>query len=440
MEDFHYGLLAALVLSLAWAGGGRAQEARGVYLRIGQASAALSGQMKALEAAPYIKNNRMMVPLRLVAEGLGGEVRWDEAAQRATIRLDGKTIVLTAGRATANRDGRRVALDAPAEIRDGRLFVPVRFVSEALGYKVHWNGNERSVLIASDGKRKVTVAVQPTAAAAEVLEKAKPMQAFLEKELGKRGIPAEVKVYVPLSQAGVVEALRFGQADVALMGAWPAFLASEKGAGDLMLAEIREVVIDDEKKDAPYYYSYWVVPGNGSHTSLKELRGKNACFPSPVSTSGYVGPMGRLVELGLLSRTGKGEVDPKQFFGGVLFGGGYAQCWEALKKGQVDVTIIAGDVSEKLYREVLANTRVLEKQGPIPSHGAVFSKGLKDPLRSSLQEALLALNAPEHRPLMRQFVSGIFVRFEPSTAERHFAGLKKYLDLAGLEFTERLGR
>lgn len=434
------GLLMAAAFSLAWSGSGRAQEGRGVYLRIGQENAWLNGQKNVLEAAPYIEKNRTMVPVRLIAEGLGGEVKWEAAARKVTVRLGDNTIVLSAGQATATRNGRKVVLDAPAQIRGGRTFVPVRFVSEAMGFDVEWDEAEQAALVTSGEKTEVTVAVQPTLAAAEILEKAKPLKASLERDLGKRGIPADVKIYVPLSQAGIVEALRFGHADVALMGSWPAFLATELEAGDLVLAEIREVVVDEEKKDAPYYYSYWVVPKDSAYTSLKDLRGKRACFPSLVSTSGYVSPMGRLVELGILSRPEKGEADPNQFFGGVHFAGGYAQCWEALKKGQVDVTIIAGDVPEKLYREVLANTRVLEKQGPIPSHGAVFSKALKEPLRSGLLEAFLALNAPEQRPLMRQFVSGIFVRFEPSTAEEHFAGLKKYLNLAGLKFTEKLGR
>jgi len=292
----------------------------------------------------------------------------------------------------------------------------------------------------AQAKKEVTIAVQPTLDAAEVQEKAKPLKEFLEKELAKRGTQAEVAIYVPLSQSGAVEALRFGQADAALMGAWPAFLATDLGAGELALAEIREVIVDQDKKEAPHYFSYWVVLKESPYKSLNELRGKRVCFPSAVSTSGYVAPLGRLVELGLLTKPAKGEVDPEQFFGGVQFAGGYAQCWEALKKGQVDVTVIAGDVPEKLYREALGGTSVLEQQGPVPSHAVVFSKSLQEPLRSNLREAFLALNDPQQRSLMRQFVSGIFVRFEPSTADQHFAGLEKYLNLTGIRFSERVGR
>ena len=40
-----------------------------------------------------------------------------------------------------------VNLDAPPEIKDGRTFVPIRFVSEALGATVDWNEKTRTVMI-----------------------------------------------------------------------------------------------------------------------------------------------------------------------------------------------------------------------------------------------------------------------------------------------------
>jgi len=286
-----------------------------------------------------------------------------------------------------------------------------------------------------EAKERLVLAIQPTLATSEVLEKAKPLERFLEERLGN----VDVEVYTPTSYAGVVEALRFGQADVAFLSAWPAALAVQLAGADLALAEVREVIIDEKKVEAPYYFSYWVVPKDSPYRALTELRGKRACFASPISTSGYVGPVGRLIELGLVPRPEKGEADPKKFFGDAIFGGGYQQCWEALKSGQVDVTIIAGDVSEKLYNEVLANTRTLEKQGPLPSHGVVFSKDLKEPLRSRVVEAIEALGAPEHRPLMRGFISSTFVGFKRTTFQEHLGALRQYLELSGLKFTEKIG-
>ena len=100
-----------------------------------------------------------------------------------------------------------------------------------------------SFLVACGGssskKERLVIAIQPTQATAEMLEKAKPLERFLEEKLGGR---VDVEVYVPLSQGGVIEALRFGQAQVAFMGAWPANLAVEIAGAELALAEVREVI------------------------------------------------------------------------------------------------------------------------------------------------------------------------------------------------------
>lgn len=279
----------------------------------------------------------------------------------------------------------------------------------------------------------LVIAVQPTNTPEQLSADAKELQAFLSQQLGR-----PVEIVFPTTYAGVIEALRFGHAHAALMSAWPLALAQKRANADVVLAEVREVVIGQEKKEAPGYYSYWVVKPDSPYRTLADLKGKKAALPSALSTSGYVAPLARMVELGLVKQEGTREADPRTFFGEVSFAGGYAQGWEALKAGQADVTVIAGDVSESLYREVLANTRIIEQQGPIPSHGVAVARSLDAQTRDRLVGALMALNAPERRPLMRKFVSGIFVRFEPTTAEKHLASLNGYLKTTQLEFVERL--
>ncbi|MBI4233252.1 MAG: phosphate/phosphite/phosphonate ABC transporter substrate-binding protein [Chloroflexi bacterium] len=281
-------------------------------------------------------------------------------------------------------------------------------------------------------KDKLVIAILPTASPEALSAESKELERFLEARTG-----ADVEIVVPTLYGGVIEALRFGHAHAAFLSAWPAALAAKNAGATVALAEVREVVIGQEMQEKPFYFSYWVVRKDSPYRTLSDLKGKKVAFSSPLSTSGYVFPMARLMELGLVDPAGK-EPDPKQFFGEVLFAGGYAQAWQALKQGQVDVTIIAGDVSERLYREVLDGTRILEQQGPIPSHAVVFGKELREPLRSKLQEALLELGTPENRPLMRKFISGIFVRFQATSTEEHLSGLSKALDLTRLAFTESL--
>lgn len=280
---------------------------------------------------------------------------------------------------------------------------------------------------------KLVIAVQPTSTPETLSANARELEQFLSTRLNR-----EVEIIFPTSYAGVIEALRFGHAGAAFMSAWPLALAQKYAGAEIGLAEVREVVIGAENKQEPYYYSYWVVKKDSPVQSIQELRGKKVALTSALSTSGYVAPLARMVELGLLPREQGKEVDPSKYFGTLILAGGYQQGWEALKAGQVDATVIAGDVSEKLYREVLENTRVIEQQGPIPSHGVAFARQLPERDRAALKEALLALNEPAQRELMRRFISAIFVGFKPTTAEEHLASLNKYLDATQLQFIERL--
>jgi phosphonate transport system substrate-binding protein len=274
---------------------------------------------------------------------------------------------------------------------------------------------------AGERPKRLVVVVNPIPRD-RVAAEAKELEEFLEKRLG-----IDVEIYFPLNVAATVEALRFGHAQVALgIGALPAALALSVADVEMLLVEVREVIIDDKMVEAPYYYSYWIVRKDSPYQRLEDLRGKRACFPSELSTSGYIFPMYRLVQLGIL----KPPVDPKQFFGEVVFGGGYAHCWEALKNGHVDVTIMAGDVPARLYWEAMNGSRPLEKQGPIPSHVVLVSKRLPPEFREELKKALLELN--QRQDLMRKFVSAIFVRFEERSAETHLRPLLEALEMTGL--------
>lgn len=313
------------------------------------------------------------------------------------------------------------------------LIVPIALILVGVGI-----GISAGLFAAGAGSQvpheKIVIAIQPTETASEIASRATQLEEFLESR-----VDADVEIYIPMTYSAVIEAIRFGNADVAFMSAWPSYLASKLAGAEVVLAEVREVVIGQEKRNEPYYFSYWIVPRNSPYDNLAELKGKRSCFPNPISTSGYVFPVGKLVELGLISKPTSGEADPRTFFGEVIFAGGYGQCWAALKSGQVDVTIMAGDVSEKLYREVIDNTKILEKQGPIPSHSIVFSRDFKEPLRSRLTSALIDLGTPEHRGMMRKFISGTFVNFRSTSASEHLSDLQRALELTGFKFSEKLG-
>lgn len=100
--------------------------------------ATLDGAYISFDNPPYEKNSRMMVPLRGVSEALGFTVEYDDAGVTCT---KGDTVItVTFGSAEAKVNGETYTLEAPVEIYRDRTYVPIRFFSEQMGLDVAWNG------------------------------------------------------------------------------------------------------------------------------------------------------------------------------------------------------------------------------------------------------------------------------------------------------------
>ena len=99
------------------------------------------------DAIPYITEGRTLIPIRVIAEKLGANVEWKEATKEVKFTKGTDTVILTIGSKTVSINGKATTLDVPAGIKDSRTFVPLRFVSEALGATVAWVGETRTVLI-----------------------------------------------------------------------------------------------------------------------------------------------------------------------------------------------------------------------------------------------------------------------------------------------------
>lgn len=102
------------------------------------------------DVAPYIKNSRTYVPIRFIAEELGFDVKWDAKTKKVTMTDGESTVELTIGSKTMLVNGKKVKLDAPAEIKDQRTFVPLRAIAEAFGKKVEYSNDYRAVCIGDD--------------------------------------------------------------------------------------------------------------------------------------------------------------------------------------------------------------------------------------------------------------------------------------------------
>ena len=99
-----------------------------------------------MDVQPFIKNNRVMVPVRAISEALRAHVGWDNNTQTAILTLGGTSVRLNAGNTVAFVNDLRIILNAPVVKMAGRLFVPLRFV-ETFGKIVDWIEERRQVVI-----------------------------------------------------------------------------------------------------------------------------------------------------------------------------------------------------------------------------------------------------------------------------------------------------
>lgn len=107
------------------------------------------------DAKPFISSAGFtMVPVRMVSEQLGFQVGANQSGQtvEVTIKGKGRSITLTTGQAQAKVDGKAVQLDSPAQFSGGRVFVPLRFLTDTFGYLLQWDAANWIVIIGADGK------------------------------------------------------------------------------------------------------------------------------------------------------------------------------------------------------------------------------------------------------------------------------------------------
>jgi exopolysaccharide biosynthesis protein len=122
-------------------------EHEAVVLKIGSRQATVGGKKMTLDVAPFVENGVTYLPLRFVADQLGGSVGWDGQAKKAMLLREGRLLELKLGSETYIVNGERKAAPAQIRIKSGRTLVPVRLVSEQLGLKVTWNKKDGTVTI-----------------------------------------------------------------------------------------------------------------------------------------------------------------------------------------------------------------------------------------------------------------------------------------------------
>ena len=270
---------------------------------------------------------------------------------------------------------------------------------------------EEGKISGARGLEEVVVALKPDKNPDAMLEDQRRLEVYLQS-VG--GLP--VKVIIPMSGAVIEQGLANGTIDLAFLSSTSAARYAAGGIGEVMLAVRQE--------GATTYRSYWVGRAESDYESIGDLRGKPVSFASPTSTSGYIIPAHDLKKRGLLEP----GMQLADVFGrgNVQFGTGYVSAIERVLNGRAEAAAVSGyvmDEDKHLTAQQKAQLRIIQDQGPVPTHVMFVRDGLPEKPLGSLADGLRTLHE-EEPPLAFSIFGGELVEV---SAEAHLRPIREAL-------------
>lgn len=147
-------LTVFLLLALAFAYPALAAPNHKAVFVVGQWSYAVDGQPREMDAAPFIEYGRTYVPVRYLGYALGvaeDDIGWVGETGTVSLKLGGTLVQMSVGSKTLFVDGQPREMDVAPLVKNGRTYLPARFVAEAFGYEVGWDESSRAVLVGPKG-------------------------------------------------------------------------------------------------------------------------------------------------------------------------------------------------------------------------------------------------------------------------------------------------
>ena len=107
-----------------------------VTLKIGSETIVINNQEIEIDTPAFISENRTYVPFRALVEAFEADVVYNDKARTVTAELDGTKVVMTIGSMYYTVNGVKHRMDVAPFITNERTVIPVRFVAEAFGIAV----------------------------------------------------------------------------------------------------------------------------------------------------------------------------------------------------------------------------------------------------------------------------------------------------------------
>ncbi|KAI7282688.1 hypothetical protein KC345_g3355 [Hortaea werneckii] len=109
-----------------------------IGLKVGSTALTINDKTTQMDVAPLNKNGSIFIPLRYLGEAIGADVIWDQAKQTVWVKTDGNTAVFRTGQSYMELNGQRKDIGSPVFLKNDRVQVPLRFIAELLGWDVQW--------------------------------------------------------------------------------------------------------------------------------------------------------------------------------------------------------------------------------------------------------------------------------------------------------------
>lgn len=126
-----------------------------ITMQIGSSKAKVNGIEVKLEGTPSLVNNRVLIPTSCLKPILNAKVVWDSKAKKATVNYQNYVLVLQLNSSAAVVNQEKVAMDAPFQMVNGKLMIPVNILNSAFNLKVRYTGSTKTVEITGGDTQKV---------------------------------------------------------------------------------------------------------------------------------------------------------------------------------------------------------------------------------------------------------------------------------------------
>lgn len=219
------------------------------------------------------------------------------------------------------------------------------------------------------------VALLPDENASTVIKNNRPLELYLEKELGKK-----IELIVTTDYSSMIEAMRHGRIDLAYFGPLSYVLAKQKSEIEPFAAL--------KQKGSMTYQSVLIVNTAAGINSIADIANKDVAYGDKASTSSHLIPKSMLAEKGLMA----GEQYREHFVGS------HDAVALAVQNGHAQAGGLSKPIFETLVQRGMIDgkkVKVLAESKPFPQYPWTMRSNLKPELKEKIRAAFINMKDPE---------------------------------------------